>query len=134
MVSIGEFYESLKGMTFNGSYIGDWPEHGKTWQMFDIQDGEPVITTLQSIRALVGEGHVWRGFTGPEDSYCGLPWSYRFFAKFEGSNNVSGKYQILDVQSFPIPPNSGYTNNCGYAISIKDIQLQPDPVTPPTCM
>ena len=115
---IYKLYKSLKGMTFHGSYEGVQQMHDKEWELFDIQDGKSVIKTLQSIHKRA-DGHIWKGFTGPEDCE---DWDYRLYADFEGSDIESGEYKILDVKRFNFRSKpSEYQNNCGYAISIRSI-------------
>lgn len=118
---LDKLYNSLIGVTFRGSYEGVQQMHDKEWQLLDIQDGEAVIKTLQSIRK-IAEGYVWKGFTGPEDSYCGKDWDYRLYVDLEDSDTESREYEIIEVQRFSFRKKSfEYKNDYGYAITVRGV-------------
>lgn len=114
-------YQELEGMTFQGSYEGEYtmPQTGNPRDVLSMGQGDPFAAILGGISKAVLKTYgetVWKGITGPEDSRNFTDywlWVEPGFSE-ELHEGVSYKFKIARCKPFP----------CGggdfsYGVSIK---------------
>ncbi len=106
--------QSIKHKIFIGCEQKPWNGHGTDWDTIDVND-RSIIKILKEIHPKAN-GLVWKGFTGPEDSYN----DYRLYAKIvnKSSSEFEGQYMITDVKPFSIPNNPNYSDGYGVEITL----------------
>ncbi len=107
-------YESLKHKMFIGCEQEPWNGHGTVWDTIDVNDRSTEIIKILKEIYPKANGRVWKGFTGPKDSYD----DYRLYAKIVNKSSPEGQYKITGVKTFPIPNNSDYRDKYGVIILI----------------
>ena len=66
MENLQDLYQSAEGQTFNGKVVCYQQMQEKEWTVIEITgEGAGLEQILNAIYEAVGEGQVWRGFTGP---------------------------------------------------------------------
>ncbi len=118
---IHALYHSLKQKVFTGCYQEIYyNEHGKEWDMIDVDDGSTEIIQILKTIHPIANGRVWKGFTGPEDSSYYT--NYRFFAEKANKRlQKRAQYKVTDVQEFGFQENRKYSEGKGFQITISEV-------------
>ncbi len=116
---IHALYRSLKQKVFTGCYKDIWNEHGKEWDMIDVDNGSTEIIQILKTIHPIANGRVWKGFTGLEDSSYYT--NYRFFAEKANKYLQRAQYKVTDVQEFGFQENRKYSEGKGFQITISEV-------------
>ncbi|CAH3038574.1 unnamed protein product, partial [Porites lobata] len=101
-----EIYQPLEGVTFRGTYLGEYkmPQTGNKRDVLEIDEGNPFASTLAEISSTVHQKYgtkVWKGITGPEDSQYFEDywlWVERFRPALEEGNSYV--FKIVECTAF----------------------------------
>ena len=122
-------YNNLLGQEFSGMSLGKQTVENKQWDVIQVTPGDSFNEKLDKI-VDIAQGKVWKGFTGPKDSYKRLPWNYWLFVNlYSHSFKEPTKFRIVTFNTFNIPPPNPptpnpYELNIGYAIKVEAIEGQ----------
>lgn len=126
-MALNQYYDSLVGKTFEGSYLKEWTRGDHEAQIYHVIDVLDASSKLESILDKIhtlGNGRVWKGFIGPEDS--GYLENYRFYALLEDEDDIDGEgtFKITDVREFRFTEKmwkekQNYSERRGFNIFLK---------------
>ena len=115
MENLQDLYESAMGETFNGEVVNKQQMHEKEWTVIEITGYAAGLKgILAEIYEAVGEGQVWRGFTGPPD----YP-NYRLWVDYSADVVDNGNFRVTGYEG-PFHVDSGmYQGHEGYCFTIE---------------
>ena len=124
--ALDQCYSALIDEQFAGTYKGTKALEVRTklWDWIEVTPGGPFNKKLDKIVHLA-QRKVWKGFTGPKDSYMGHDWNYWLFVDLASHPfSKPTKFKVVTFSRFKIQSASSYKLNTGYAIQVKAIEGQ----------
>ena len=121
--ALDQCYNALIGEKFAGTYLGTQALEVRTkeWDWIEVTPGDPFNEKLDKI-VDIAQGKVWKGFTGPQDSYMGYKWNYRLFVDLHShSISIPTVFKVVKLEPFNIRTASAYKLNTGFAIQVEAI-------------
>lgn len=115
MEHLQDLYESAKECPFTGKVVDKQQMNVKEWTVIEITSGAaPLKRVLAEIYEAVGEGVVWRGFTGPPE-YT----NYRLWVDYPANVGDTGDFTVTGYEG-PFKVDSGmYQGQQGYCFTIE---------------
>lgn len=115
MEQLQGLYESTEGMSFTGEVVDKQQIVVKEWTVIEITDGGAALRgILADIYEAVGEGQVWRGFTGPPD-YT----NYRLWVDLDANVGDTGHYTVIGYEGPFRLEGGAYSGQQGYCFQVE---------------
>jgi hypothetical protein len=116
MELLPDLYQSAVGLTFNGEVVSKQQMRVKEWTVIEITGGAAAFEQiLAEIYEAVGEGVVWRGFTGPPQYY-----NYRLWVDYPAIVGDTGSFTVTDYEGpFSMEDSGTYQGQQGYYFIIE---------------
>ena len=116
MDNLKKLYQSAKGLTFTGEVVRHQQMREKEWTVIEItNDDEAFKEILGEIYRMVGEGQIWRGFTGPPDYH-----NYWLWVDLNLPVGVAGRFTVTGYNG-PFRLSEGeYQAQKGYCFMLEE--------------
>ena len=117
MEHLQDLYESAKEYPFTGKVVKKQRMRVKEWTVIEITSGAaPLKQVLAEIYEAVGEGVVWRGFTGPPQYD-----NYQLWVDYPANVGETGHFTVTGYEG-PFSVDSGmYQGQQGYCFIIEQM-------------
>jgi hypothetical protein len=116
MEYLPELYKSAVDYPFAGEVVNKQQMRVKEWTVIEITSGAaPLKKILAEIYEAVGEGVVWRGFTGPPQYH-----NYRLWVDYPANVGYIGNFTVTGYKGpFSTEDSGKYQGQQGYCFTIE---------------